>query len=421
MPSRWVDDPAFDLTWHLRRVGVPSPGTLAEVLEFARVTGSGAFDPDRPRWEFTLMEGLADESAALVMKVHHALTDGIGGIQIAQHVVDLDRAGTERPPVPPPPPGPGDAVAERVQDAVSFRTIRSIEVIAGAVARIPSAVVGLARHPIRASLDAGRGVLSIGRFVRPVNRTISPVMTERRFGWRYQPLRVPLQPMKAAGALISGTLNDAFLAGLAGGIARYHHRHGSDADSMRITMPVSTRREGDSAGGNRITLVRFEIPSDDDDPIRRMLAIHRLTAEWRHEPAVAWAEGIASALNLLPPGVAGGMLKHVDVVASNVPGFDVPVYVAGARLERFLAFGPTVGAAANVTLMSYRDHCDIGLTTDIGAVADPDVLRECLEESFEELVALGRASREQTGTEKRAPSKAAARVRKRATTKASDR
>lgn len=392
MPSRWVDDPAFDLSWHLRRVGAPSPGTLAEVLEFARITGSGAFDPDRPRWEFTLMEGIAGGGAALVMKVHHALTDGIGGIQLAQHVVDLDRAGSPRPPVPPPPPGPGDAALERLQDAAVFRSGRTVEVAVGAFAKAPAAAIAVLRHPLKTSSAVLRAVGSVGRFVRPVTNTISPVMTDRQLGWRYQPLRVPLQPLKGAAALISGTLNDAFLAGVAGGIARYHHRHASDADTMRITMPVSTRHASDAAGGNRITLVRFEIPSDDDNPIERMLAIHRLTAEWRHEPAVEWAEGIASALNVLPPGVAGGMLKHVDVVASNVPGFDIPVYVAGARLERFLAFGPTVGAAANVTLMSYCGQCDIGLTTDVGAVEDPAVLLGCLEESFAELVALGEAA-----------------------------
>lgn len=389
MPSRWVDDPSFDLSWHVRRVGVPSPGGLDEVLEFARVAGMTAFDPEHPRWEFTLMEGMADGSAALVMKVHHALTDGIGGVQIAQHVVDLDREGIERPGVERPAPGPSGDAFERTRDAASFRAGRAVEVAFGTLGLIPGAVVAMVRHPLRGSAAAARAAGSVFRFVRPVTRTISPVMTQRQLGWRYQPLQVPLAPLKAAGALASGTLNDAFLAGVAGGIARYHHRHGTDASSLRITMPVSTRRVDDAAGGNRITLVRFEIPSDADNPAARMLAIHQITRAWRDEPAVDWSEGIASALNLLPTGVAAGMFKHVDVVASNVPGFDLPVYVAGARLQRFIPFGPTLGAAANLTLMSYLDQCDIGLTTDVGAVEDPEVLLECLRESFDELIALG--------------------------------
>lgn len=412
-PPRWVPDPDFDLSWHLRRIRLPEGSDLPQLLDQARTMGMDAFDHDRPLWEFTLVEGLPSGRAAWVLKVHHALTDGIGGIQIAQHVVDLDRGGTPRVPVPEPPPGPADATLERLQDAAVFRSGRTATVVLGTLSRTPGAVISLALHPLRTSTAFLGAIGSVFRFVRPITSTISPVMTDRELGWRYQPLSVPLRPMKRTGALISGTLNDAFLAGVAGGIARYHHRHGSDASSMRITMPVSTRSEDDAAGGNRITLVRFEIPSDADNPLERMLAIHRLTAQWRHEQAVEWTEGIAGALNLLPTAVAAGMLKHVDVVASNVPGFDIPVYVAGARLERFLAFGPTIGAAANLTLMSYRDRCDIGLTTDVGAVEDPEVLLDCLRESFDELVSLGvddpepAAGRavETTAVGKRAPTK----------------
>jgi len=398
VPARWVDDPAFDLSWHLRRVAVPSPGTLDEVVEFARVAGTTAFDPVRPRWEFTLMEGMADGRAALVMKVHHALTDGIGGIQIAGHVVDLDREGTTRLPVPPPPPGPSDEPVERVVDAARYRLGRSVDIATGVVRQVPEALRTVARRPLGVPEELGRAVMSVVRFVRPVTNTLSPVMQERRLGWRYQELQVPLAPLKAAAKLADGRMNDAFLAGVGGGFARYHRRHGTTVPSLRVTMPISTRTEDDPAGGNRVTLVRFEIPVDEQNAVSRMLAIHHTTSEWRGEPAVGWAEGIAGALNLLPTSVSAGMLKHVDLVASNVPGFDMPVYVAGARLERFIPFGPTLGTAANVVLMSYVDHCDIGLTTDIGAVEDPEVLRECLVESFEELVRLGTAAPQERRT-----------------------
>ena len=100
---RWVTDPDFDLAWHLRRIAVPEGGGPDAVLEIARASAMAAFDPARPLWTFTLVEGLADGSAALVLKVHHALTDGIGGVQIAAHVVDLDRAGVDLGPPPPAP------------------------------------------------------------------------------------------------------------------------------------------------------------------------------------------------------------------------------------------------------------------------------------------------------------------------------
>src|SRR5690606_16678266 len=109
--------------------------------------------------------------------------------------------------------------------------------------------------------------------------------------------------------------------------------------------------------------------------------------EMRAEPALPYSEAVAGALNILPTAVTGGMLKHVDFLASNVPGFPVPIFVGGAQVEAFYAFRPTIGAAANFTLMSYRDTCHIRVTTDNGAVPDPDLLRASLLEGFEEVLA----------------------------------
>ena len=106
----------------------------------------------------------------------------------------------------------------------------------------------------------------------------------------------------------------------------------------------------------------------------------------REEPALPYSEAVAGVLNLLPTAVTGGMLKHVDFLASNVPGFPKPVYIGGGRVEGFYAFGPTIGASANVTLMSYQGTCNIGVTTDNGAVPDPDELLRCLADGFEEVL-----------------------------------
>ena len=123
------------------------------------------------------------------------------------------------------------------------------------------------------------------------------------------------------------------------------------------------------------------------DPGARMRIIGKTCAHVRHERALPYSEGVAGLLNLLPTAVTGGMLKHVDFLASNVPGFPVPVYVGGARFESFHAFGPTIGASANLTLMSYGGTCNIGVTTDNGAVPDPDAFVQCLVEGFAEVVA----------------------------------
>ena len=393
LPARWTDDPDFDLTWHLRRIAVADPDgpgddRMGQVLEFARVAGMTAFDPARPRWEFTLIEGLADGRAALVMKVHHALTDGIGGIQLAAHIVDLDRRGLRRPPVPVPEPGVSGTVAERVSDAVTYDLGRAGSMAWSLVSSIPAAMAEWARRPFSIWGDIGRSLESVRRFVQPITNTLSPVMTERRLGWRYHMLEVPLVELKAAAEKADGTLNDGFLAGIAGGLARYHEEHGSTIEEVRVTMPISTRTADDEAGGNHITLVRFAVPLGDHDPISRMLAIDHSTTMWRQEPAIGWSEAIAGALNLLPTAVAAGMLKHVDVLASNVPGFGTKVFIGGARMDEFYAFGPTLGAASNITLMSYCGRCFIGITTDVGAVEDAVHFVSCIESGFAELLAV---------------------------------
>ena len=388
VPGRWTDDPDFDLSWHLRRVAAPAPHDMAQVLEFARIAGMAAFDPVRPRWEFTVIEGLQGGAAALVMKIHHALTDGIGGIQLALHIVDLDRRGSKRPALPTPAAGPSDGLVERAADAVAYDLGRFVSTAMGAARAVPAAFSEWIRHPLSFWSDVGRSVWSIGRFVRPITSTMSPVMTDRRLGWKYQTLSVPLEPLKDAARMANGTINDGFLAGLAGGLALYHRRHGAWIEELRVTMPISTRTPDDDPGGNHVTLVRFPVPLGDHDPVSRMMEIDRSCRKLRHEPAIGWAQAIAGALNVLPTGVAAGMLKHVDVLASNVAGFEDPVFVAGARLEEFYAFGPPMGAAANVTLVSYRGEYHLGVTTDSGAVPDASMFLECLDEGFAELLSI---------------------------------
>ena len=116
-----------------------------------------------------------------------------------------------------------------------------------------------------------------------------------------------------------------------------------------------------------------------------MVEIGRICRELRHDPAIPWSEAVSSVLNLLPVDVTAGMLKHVDLLASNVAGFGDEVFIGGALLESFHVFGATLGSAANITLMSYRDTCHLGINTDSGAVLDPDTFLDCLREGFAEV------------------------------------
>ncbi len=390
-PPRWVIDPDFDLSWHLRRLALPHGSDPSEVLDFARTAGMTAFDRDRPMWGLTLLEGLPDGKAALVIKVHHALTDGIGGIQIAHHAVDLGPEPVEYD-LPPEPVGGGHGLLVDLVESVGHDVRAIADGGRSLAAGAPDATRRTLGDPLGTAADVARTAASLARFVRPVVATCSPIMRERRLRWHYDLLDVPLEPLKAAAAKVDGSLNDAFVAGVAGGMRRYHDQHGSMLDRMRVSMPISLRNDFDPEGGNHITLTRFEVPVARADPLRRIAEVGEVCRSQRRQPALAYSNQVAAALNLLPAAAVGGMLKHVDVVASNVPGFPVDVYVSGAKLESFHPFGPTIGASANITLMSYRGTCHIGITTDVGAVHDPHLFSTCLREAFGEIAAAGRTA-----------------------------
>ncbi|MEZ5142934.1 MAG: wax ester/triacylglycerol synthase family O-acyltransferase [Acidimicrobiales bacterium] len=389
-PPRWVVDPDFDLGFHLRRAAVPAGSGLDAVLQTARNAGMAAFDPERPLWEFTLYEGLADGGAALVMKVHHALTDGIGGIQLAAHVVDLERTPADLGPMPPAPTSAVRSGLEPLLEAIGF-DLRRLAVDAVSAARmVPDTVRRAVTDPLGTAKAAAATASSVARFVRPITDTRSPLMTERRLRWHYDTLDVPLASLKAAARNAGGTLNDGFVGGVTGGLRRYHERHGTSVDTLRLTMPISIRTDEDDEGGNRVTLVRFDVPVGIVDPAKRMQSIDALTGELRRDRAIPHSNTIAGVLNLLPVAFTGGMLKHVDFLASNVPGFEGEVFVGGARVEGFYPFGPTLGSAANITLMSYRGTCNIGVNTDAGAVPDPEVFLQDLRDGFDEVLDLAR-------------------------------
>jgi diacylglycerol O-acyltransferase len=210
----------------------------------------------------------------------------------------------------------------------------------------------------------------------------------------FDTLTASLPRMKAAARTVDGRLNDAFVAAVAGGLDRYHRRHGTPVEALRMTMPINIRAEdGAQVAGNQFVPARFPVPLGITDPKERMRSLKRLVAHERAEPALALVEPIAGVLNRLPVSITtrlfGGMLKGIDFVTSNVPGAPIPIYVAGARLEANFAFGPLSGAAMNITLLSYIDELHMGVNVDRAAVPDPDVLLECLQDAFDEVEKLG--------------------------------
>ena len=186
-------------------------------------------------------------------------------------------------------------------------------------------------------------------------------------------------------------MNDAFVAGVAGGLRRYHEKRGVAVGDLHLTMPMSLREEGDEMGGNRITLMRFDVPAGVADPAQRIREIHERTSRVRHEKSLPYTQWIAGALNMMPRWYIGSILRHVDFLCSDVPGIPVPVFLGGARVLTQYAFGPTIGAAVNVTLLTYVDTCALGIDVDTGAIPDYDVFSESLVAGFDEVLALASA------------------------------
>lgn len=390
-PPRWVPYQDFDIDFHMRRVSAPAPGTVDTVLEMARIAAMEDFDRARPLWKATLVDGLADGGAAVVCKFHHALTDGVGAIEIAMRLFDLTEE-TDRPPAAPESalPSNDEAWWRDYLDSLRFDAERASNTVTGLVRSAPGLAFNTIRHPLATAGAAVETAASVYRTVRPVNDTGSSLMTDRSLVRHLDVHQVPLQQLRDAGHRGGGSLNDAFVAGVAGGLRLYHEKHGAEVGDLHLCMPVNLRTEDDAPGGNRITLMRFDVPVAEADPAQRIAGIHRRTSRVRNERSLPYTQWIAGAMNLMPRWYIGSVLRHVDFLCSDVPGIPVPLYLCGARLRAQYAFGPTIGAAVNVTLLTYVDTCELGIDVDTGAIEDVDLFHACLVDGFDEVLALAR-------------------------------
>jgi len=388
-PPRWVVDPHFELDYHLRRVRTPGDGSLADVLSVAEPIAMDAFDRARPLWQFTLVEGLEDGQAALIQKLHHSLTDGVGGIELALLLLDDERHVAE-PDMPEAP----EAESGSPLAAASRAAADGMREAAGRALGVPGSLlrgsVSLVADPIGTAIRANDLSRSVAKILAPIPESASPIMRERSLGRRFHALDVSLADLKAAGHLAGGKVNDAFLAAVVGGLARYHDRHDAHVSELRLTMPISLRTEGDHLGGNRFAPARFAVPADVADPVERMRRLGEIATAWCDEPGLAHTDTLAAALDRLPVSVTtsifGSMLKHVDAVVTNVPGVADTVYLAGAEVLRQYAFAPPTGAAVNVALVSHRGRACIGVVVDTAAVSDDEGLVADLAAAFDEVL-----------------------------------
>lgn len=392
-PPRWEVDPNFDLGYHLRSLHAGGDGDEARVLELAQWVGMQGFDRARPLWEMYLVDGMAGGRSALIQKVHHAITDGVGSIQMALTLFDLERHPAEDAPLPDAPTSHVLGPVERLADAAAYVGRRRLGTLQRSLGALTGGLRDAAADPAAAVRRVSDTVGSVGRLLAPATEPMSPVMGDRSLSVRFATIVRPLDDLRAAAKAADGKLNDAFVAGVAGGLQRYHALQGAPVEALRMTMPINVRTEAtQGVAGNQFVPARFPVPMTIDDPIERMTAIRALVTAQRGEPALALTQPLAGFLNRLPTsvttGVFGSMLRGVDFVTSNVPGAPIPLYAAGAEILQQFPFGPLSGAAANITLLSWLDQVCIGVNVDPASVTDPEAFHACLAEGIDEVIAV---------------------------------
>ncbi len=390
-PPRWEFDPHFDLDYHLRWVGASGEKDLRSVLDLAEPMAMQGFDRARPLWEMVVVTDLADGGAALVMKIHHAITDGVGAVQIALVLFELEQDA----PLAAMPDAPGASVmsqAQRFVDAFEHERRRNL----GIAKRLPevatSSAGAVVTDPVGTARKVGETLASVARLAAPANVPLSPIMANRSLSVHFDTISLSLTEAKAAAKAAGGRLNDAFLAATAAGLRRYHQEMGSPLEAVRVSVPINLRGEGEGdATGNNFAPARFHLPVDEEDPVVAMATMRALVAEQRAEPALSMVEPLARILNRLPTsvttGIFGAALKGIDLVASNVPGAPIELFTAGARINAMFALGPLAGSAVNVTLLSYLDQVHIGVNVDPAAVTDPERFLRCYREGWDEILA----------------------------------
>ncbi len=373
----WIEDPDFDLDFHLRRTALPSPGGREELAELAADIHSRPMDRSRPLWDMHIVEGLEGGMMAVIARTHHSAIDGASGVDITVNLLDME---AEPAPIPPP--------------EVPWKPDR----IPSDIELVTYAMQSLARQPVSAVKAARRGVetaLTLRRrnrepdanpppapFAAPrtsINRAITP---RRSFGMA----EVSLDEIKSVRKALGGTVNDVILAVCAGALRQWFDDQGETLEKPLVAMcPISIRTEDQrGALGNQVSSMLTSLATDIDDPVERLRVIQDGTKQAKEQAGAIGAEALTQWAEFAAPAVAARAARLYsrtrmasrhrpifNVTISNVPGPNFPLYMAGARLTAWYPMGPiNDGGGLNMTVMSYMG------TVHFGLVACPDVVPE---------------------------------------------
>jgi WS/DGAT/MGAT family acyltransferase len=387
----WVDDPDFNLEYHVRHTALPSPGTEQQLFLLAGRIASQPLDRSKPLWENWLIEGLEGDRFALISKTHHALVDGISGVDLASVLLDLERTPrrpTERlePWQPKPEPSSAQLIAAGVRGVVN---------VAGGMM---SRALGAASHPgtsLGALRDAAEGVGEIvWAGLNPAPET--PLNVEIGPHRRYAVVRHQLDDYKTIKNAFGGTVNDVVLTVVSGALARWLRARGvrTEGLEMRALVPVSVRGESQRGTlGNQLAAMRGPLPVYIGDPVARLRFVRREMDGLKESKQAVGAATLAAVNNLAPPTILAQAsrlqfsTRLFNLLVTNIPGPQFPLYVLGRRLEDLfpLAFLPKNHALA-VAIMSYDGGIDYGLLADYDALPDIDVIADGIDAALRELL-----------------------------------
>jgi diacylglycerol O-acyltransferase len=388
----WVDDPHFNVVFHVRHTALPSPGGEEQLKRLCGRVFSQALDRSRPLWEIWLVEGLSDDRFALLSKTHHALVDGVSGVDIATVLFD---ASPDPIPVGAPEhewfPRPLPTGAQLLADALLERATVPAEIVRGVRATL--------RGPRHVAARLGRAVGGVGAVARlatatapdsPLNVRIGP---HRRFTW----VRGDLAQFKAVKNALGGTVNDGVLAAVAGALGSYLRAHGEATDDtiLRAMVPVSVRADVErGALGNRVAAMWVPLPVGLKDPVQRLLTISREMDGIKDSGQAVGAQVLTELTGFAPPTIMAqaarlqARQRMFNLVVTNVPGPQMPLYMLGRELEGMFPMVPlAANQALGIAIMSYNGQLNFGLNADYDALADLETLADQLRASIDELAA----------------------------------
>jgi diacylglycerol O-acyltransferase len=413
----WVDDPHFNGSYHVRHTALPAPGGRKELERLAGRIFSQQLDRSKPLWEIWLVDRVGEDEFALVCKTHHALVDGISGVDIMAVLFDLEADPGEREPPPRWVPRPEPSQAALLADTLADYAEAPI-----GLAKTAASVISAPQAALRALGGvAGMAVAGLSSAPpSPLNVRIGP---HRRFTW----VEADLDRFKAIKGALGGTVNDVVLSVVTGALRRMLERRGRDpaALELKAMVPVSVRAEDQrGALGNRVSAMYATLPVGIEDPVERFATIHASMGDLKASTQAIGAETLTQLAGFAAPTILDqaarlqSLQRLFNLVVTNVPGPQFPLFMMGRRLLSFYPKVPlTQNTALGIAIMSYDGHLDFGLLGDYDAMPDLDDLAGDLESAIAELSAAAgvpadghrRSGRARPASRRRAKAKGAAR------------